>query len=713
MLRDLKPLADRIRTHFKDVNNWPEVKITPAIKTDLEKLDFFESIDSHSMRVNTPTNHTILPGQYLLYAALVKELAMELIQYTDVIENLKNEKKSTPEIIDLIMSSSKPPLEMDEFSKSIALKPFRNGSDRVNGKDLVNGSSLRSPEDFFSSVILKVINVPDASSGILGDFIYALAKNPTVYSAIEKEFHPSEYVLVSDQIRTFVRDVLLYFRLYDDLNSLKSCLKLGGSGENASLELGEIKLTSIFKVSDTLLTENDLTSGNTLRWYSDPVLFHQDKFYYLSTQWVNDGQKSLQLEKFNDLIKEKYPDFETSENNNQFYLKFAGPIGSRPKAIPVPFSAQKFVSAINSSMLQFDEQLIVRFLGSLMSKPFVLLTGLTGSGKTKLAQAFASWICENEDEQVCMVPVGADWTNREPLLGYPNALESGEYVKPETKVIDLLVRASVHEYEPHFLILDEMNLSHVERYFADFLSVMESEKKIPLHRGPDSWGDVPYAICLPKNLFIIGTVNVDETTYMFSPKVLDRANVIDFRVAALEMEAFLKNPAKPILTALKSYGSGMAASFVCMAKEKTPSFTREGEMNTVLLSFFNELKKTGAEFGYRTASEIHRLAGMLYHLTDIDGNVWEIDVIIDTAIIQKLLPKVHGSRSKLEPVLTALAKLCLSDGVSDIPKLLQSFEELPDKIEPSDQVKFKRSLEKILRMKARVTKDGFTSFAEA
>lgn len=74
-----------------------------------------------------------------------------------------------------------------------------------------------------------------------------------------------------------------------------------------------------------------------------------------------------------------------------------------------------------------------------------------------------------------------------------------------------------------------MNLSHVERYFSDFLSAMESDEPIPLHKAIEDDVDVPNELKLPENVFIIGTVNVDETTYMFSPKVLDRANVLEFK----------------------------------------------------------------------------------------------------------------------------------------------------------------------------------------
>ena len=113
-------------------------------------------------------------------------------------------------------------------------------------------------------------------------------------------------------------------------------------------------------------------------------------------------------------------------------------------------------------------------------------------------------------------------------------------------LLDLILESSKIENsnKPYFLILDEMNLSHVERYFADFLSAMESNELISLHKSDDeNYKDdvviVPKSIELPNNLFVIGTVNIDETTYMFSPKVLDRANVIEF--ATIPVKNYMLN----------------------------------------------------------------------------------------------------------------------------------------------------------------------------
>lgn len=378
------------------------------------------------------------------------------------------------------------------------------------------------------------------------------------------------------------------------------------------------------------------------------------------------------------------------------------------------FGSKAFQKEAKICGLAFSSNLVERFSASLLTKPFLILTGLSGSGKTKLAQAFSIWLCEDKT-QYKIVPVGADWTNRDPLLGYPNSLEFSNYVKPDNSVLDLLLEASQEENQnkPHFLILDEMNLSHVERYFADFLSVMESGDAIKLYSGTlrqsSDGNDIPQEITWPKNLFIIGTVNIDETTYMFSPKVLDRANVIEFRITEGELSSYLSSARELNLTALASKGSGMGVDFVKLAMNKNYPLENADKLNDALLEFFNELKKTGAEFGYRTASEIMRYVGIA---TKLDPE-WGIDQIIDSAIMQKLLPKLHGSRSKLISVLTTLAKLCIEDAAKvDIKKDL--FDAYDTKEFGSGlTIKYPISLEKICRMYKNVIANGFTSYAEA
>lgn len=368
------------------------------------------------------------------------------------------------------------------------------------------------------------------------------------------------------------------------------------------------------------------------------------------------------------------------------------------------FNINTLKTDLNRAGLSITEKLISRFIISLLTKPFVILTGLSGSGKTKLAQAFAKWISDDEN-QYCILPVGADWTNREPLLGFPNSLKNEEYVKPENNVLDLIIAANKSPEKPYFLILDEMNLSHVERYFADFLSVMESNSTIQLHSGEKNWNEVPNQLILPANLFVIGTVNIDETTYMFSPKVLDRANVIEFRITSVEMEEFLSDNKTLDLSSITGLGSATSIQFLEIAKNKNIQPSDSKQVIVALNIFFKELKKVGAEFGYRSASEILRFASIV----NKTNAGWSVNEIIDVAILQKLLPKVHGSRRKLEPVLKTLAELCLMD-INDIGEFMKYKSEI-NLNDP--RINYPLSLEKILRMYENLLSNGFTSYAEA
>ncbi len=379
----------------------------------------------------------------------------------------------------------------------------------------------------------------------------------------------------------------------------------------------------------------------------------------------------------------------------------------------IPFDIKTFQAKTLESGLIFSPQLIQRFIASLCTKPFIICSGLSGSGKTKLAQAFAQWITSDESQHV-IVPVGADWTNREPLLGYPNALNKEEYVCPENGVLDLMIRAKQnieHTEEPtkpYFLILDEMNLSHVERYFADFLSTMESGDKIPLHKIENDSLIVPPSIKLPKNLFIVGTVNIDETTYMFSPKVLDRANTIEFRLTEKDLADFIESDLKLDMGLLKAQGANMSDSFMTLALQETDKNLKPSEADLKL--FFSELKKSGAEFGYRTASEIGRLMYMLKELGESGDN------LLDIAIMQKLLPKLHGSRNKLTKVLPILGGFCLTDNSKIKEDYLDKFvsNSLTEaELKADTNIKYKISFEKICRMYKNAVENGFASYAEA
>jgi hypothetical protein len=401
-----------------------------------------------------------------------------------------------------------------------------------------------------------------------------------------------------------------------------------------------------------------------------------------------------------------------------------------PGTVDLTKIVDQFKADADAAELRIDPAEAHRFFASLLSKRFLIASGLAGSGKTKLAQAVAVWLTPTiaagaSVKSYEVVPVGADWTGNENILGYANGLDETKYVsKP---ALGLIIQAMSNPLDPHILILDEMNLSHVERYFADVLSVIESDEKINLHRDAQRMSDgvvVPNEIELPKNLFIIGTVNVDETTYMFSPKVLDRASVIEFRMDADELTLFLGNPSKPDLSKFAGKGAAFGPAFVAGASLKIPQFADplKSKYEAEMLLFFKALRGNGAEFGYRVAHEAARFIyfyKLLGGYSDADPD-WFVKAF-DCLVAQKFLPKLHGSRAKLGPLLKKLWFLCVADAAARGTEALAAAEVAAKSTEKSaeptltlpDGAPYAVSAEKIGRMWRLLNDNGFASFAEA
>jgi 5-methylcytosine-specific restriction protein B len=159
---------------------------------------------------------------------------------------------------------------------------------------------------------------------------------------------------------------------------------------------------------------------------------------------------------------------------------------------------------------------------------------------------------------------------------------------------------------------------------------------------------------------------------------------------------------------LKGKGESMGESFVAMATKKTDKNLKEVEDD--LIMFFKELKKSGTEFGYRTASEIGRLIHMLKELDEKGDN------LLDVAIMQKLLPKLHGSRNKLTKVLPVLGGFCLKNNEQIKENYLDKFVSnsiSEEDLNKDKNIKYRISFEKICRMYKNAVENGFASYAEA
>jgi len=294
------------------------------------------------------------------------------------------------------------------------------------------------------------------------------------------------------------------------------------------------------------------------------------------------------------------------------------------------------------------------------AKPFIILAGGTGTGKTRSAKLAATSTAGSNNVEV--VAVGADWTDNRPLLGFRNLLAEGgkTYVAPPA--LRIILKALDHPAQPHFLILDEMNLSHVERYFADFLSSMESKEPLKLHDSAENLKTedgvyVPGKIAYPNNLFVIGTVNIDETTYMFSPKVLDRAHVIEFKVTWDEIANGLEGAVPSESPALSPE---QVEEFIRVSHLTEKSLPKEDHelLTEILEDLHTALEGTRFVFAHRTARECLNFIASAQALAnaDIVEPRKTLD-LIDLAILQKALPKLNGASGTLSKVLEELIKV--------------------------------------------------------
>lgn len=377
-------------------------------------------------------------------------------------------------------------------------------------------------------------------------------------------------------------------------------------------------------------------------------------------------------------------------------------------------------------------------------------------------------VAEHQLENREVVPVRPDWVDNRGLLGYFNPLTNEYSTTPFLlRLLDAqaeVARAERENRDPHpfFVVLDEMNLARVEHYFSDFLSALESDEAIPLHHSQEieegqNEAEVPRKLAVPNNVFFTGTVNVDETTYMFSPKVLDRAFTIEFDRVDLEGYTRGESSSEPSGLNLDSAEDRLLKPYRRPSREDWREFNRRhGTLYKTLLQLQAILEPEHRHFGYRVANEIARFVNLARkQSTDKDGAA---KAAFDLAMLQKVLPKFHGTQQELEPILRKLFRFAVlgSAGTPGAPgdlefegwrvldgRLLPASQETPvaDAEPDGDEVgaesggdgtaeaeagsgeaspaqdepgspAFPRTGAKIWRMLQRLRQRGFTSFIE-
>ena len=367
---------------------------------------------------------------------------------------------------------------------------------------------------------------------------------------------------------------------------------------------------------------------------------------------------------------------------------------------------------IASKGFRYEDGLIENFYLSLKSKPFVILAGISGTGKTRLVKLFAEAVGATiENGRYKMVPVRPDWSDSSDLFGHVDL--NGKFIPGA--IIDFVKKAEIDSNYPYFLCLDEMNLARVEYYFSDILSVIETRdfvngsiQSAPLisdtYYGSDTSAAGRYGtVRFPENLYIVGTVNMDETTFPFSRKVLDRANTIEFSFVDLI-------PAFDTLSDDTPQALNLGNAFLKAEYLLLNQCAEESETVTdycVELQKINRvLQKTHAHVGYRVRDEI-----VFYLFSNKKFDLLSDDQAIDNELMQKILPRIQGSSVSVKNMLCEFFKYCAgdydgyqaqSDNISS--KMRKALNDTGRKI------RYRRSAEKIELMTRRFEADGFTSY---
>lgn len=470
----------------------------------------------------------------------------------------------------------------------------------------------------------------------------------------------------------------------------------------------------------------------------------------------------------NDVVEGDVVKLESRINGSSvnFFIQFFKNSDIETKSNDIFYSINRDILVKNnlSTYLSVKSNLIksdVDIISALRTKPFLLLAGISGTGKSRKVQELAYLTCKRDGfhdvdptapGNYLLIPVKPNWHDSTELLGYYSSI-TGKYVL--TDFIRFLWKAWIHKDVPYFLCLDEMNLAPVEQYFAEFLSILETRKLIKnetsgeweiqsaellpkmIFEGVDAYIKISInnndddgvrakeepiytgediqvinflkknGLRLPENLFVIGTVNMDDTTHQFSRKVIDRALTIEMNGDDLKSmfeasetlvyqdEPFTLKEIRPLYVQAKEVLEALPDDSDTI-KEEVPKMLNKINGSGI----FNY---TPFRVSYRVQNEL-----VLYYAAirpQGDLNPEQIKTYLIEAfmavLLEKVLPRVEGDEKALR---------CKEDGYSEILKNLKIYicELNPDEAVRSEICK--TLIAKLNEMNERVKNSYFTSF---
>lgn len=390
------------------------------------------------------------------------------------------------------------------------------------------------------------------------------------------------------------------------------------------------------------------------------------------------------------------------------------------------------ISSKECSQKRFDvDDFVCKFyrpyITAIKSKPFLLLAGISGTGKSRIVRelARACWD-EGTDEYKAqkpknfqMVQVKPNWHDSSDLIGYVSRV-SGKAEFVAGGFLKFIAKAWENTETPYFLCLDEMNLAPVEQYFAEYLSVIESRKSHEdgtvttdpiVEKADEEWyfnltasltSDEEVrkqfneqGICIPQNLIVVGTVNMDETTFSFSRKVLDRAMTIEMN--EVDLHGGLTERNEPI-------GKLDKAELIGYTVDGVDVYAANKEVCETVLTYLDAvnsvLEGTPFKIAYRTRNEflLYVVNNLPYKKGENDEELPQGYVVaraLDEITSMKVLSRIEGDDTKV------------SDKLLD--SLTETIEEGLREVSGDENTVKSISLAKLKEMKDKLV-SGYTSF---
>jgi hypothetical protein len=374
-------------------------------------------------------------------------------------------------------------------------------------------------------------------------------------------------------------------------------------------------------------------------------------------------------------------------------------------------TTSEVTASLRSRGYNFEPWQVAAFVHSLRTKPFAILAGISGTGKSKLPLL----IGEVTGAHVELIPVRPDWTDSADLLGFTNL----QGVFQPGRLLALAQRATADPDRQYVAILDEMNLARVEQYFAEVLSLIEDRKadgtgfasRGPLvPQAPEPWSQLR----LPSNVAIVGTVNMDETTHGFSRKVLDRAFTLE--LSDVDLAAWRSAESGPQASmerwpAIQWTARGLRPGDL---QDLTDDERNRVDQTVEVLTEINKILSVAQlQIGYRVRDEIAMF--LLHSAEDAEGftsHGYPVDPL-DLALNMKVLPRIQGGTSAIRTVLRQMVTWCADRKVEATEdRTRATVQAWIDAGRPTavNDALFPRTMARLCLMWERLQADGFTSY---